>query len=210
MASVFNLYAARMLQFSVCLSACISLNAWADNQKAVTLPSTPVQTERSYDQVISLPQKTELTPRPAIADQAWWVSAGVGGAHVSTYNAFAFNLGVYGSADRFVYGFRYNANKGDCGSDPCHDIRYGNEQALILGSYLDQRHMTWAGAGIARVDSAGGRHPDQQHIDIGLPLEFVFSPPGRYLAPELRVNVDLNKYNSLAMITIGARFGELK
>lgn len=197
MSSVLKRYAARMLQFSTCLYACLSPSAWADETSVATAP---------YGQVISLPEKPARPSDPALADQAWWLSAGIGAAHVSTYNALALNLGLYGSADRFVYGFRYSISRGTC----CRDIRYGNEQALMFGSYLDKRNMTWAGLGIARVDSTGGRHPDQRHIDVGLPLEFVFSPPGRYFAPEFRANVDLNKYNSFAMITVGIRFGQLK
>ncbi|GEM_PF-5928478 len=153
-----------------------------------------------------VPMEQSARPRPPIADEAYWLSAGLGVAHVSTYNAVAYNLGLYGSASRFVYGIRANGTGGLAGND----VRHGNEQALMLGHYLDNRNMTWAGIGVSRVDGVGGRHPDQRDVNVGLPMEFVFSPPGHYLAPEVRFNVDLNKMNSFMMLTLGARFGQLK
>lgn len=154
--------------------------------------------------VIPLEQAKPL-PR-AIADEAFWVSGGLGAAHVSTYNALAYNLGLYGSEGRVVYGARVNGTRGAGGPD----VRYGHEQALMLGHYLDHRNMTWLGIGISRLDGVGGRHPDQREIGVGLPMEFVFSPPGRHVAPELRFNVDLNKMNSFMMFTVGLRIGQLK
>lgn len=193
------------------LLACVlmlsSLPAIAEGQNSAST-STRSGTPAPYAEVIALPSKKRAPP--PIADEAYWFSLGIGAAHISSYNALAYNLGFYGSADRFVYGLRVSGNRGDWSAENGHDVRYGREQALIVGRYLDARNMTWAGIGVSRVDGVGGRHPDQRNVGVGLPMEFVFSPPGRYVAPEVRFNIDLNKMNSVMMLSIGARFGQLK
>src|SRR3569623_442868 len=93
-----------------------------------------------------VPVEQARAPRPPVPDEAYWAAAGLGFAHVITYNSLAYNLGLYGSASRFVYGIRVNGTDGVAQND----VRYGNEQALMLGYYLDHSNMTWAGIGVSR------------------------------------------------------------
>jgi hypothetical protein len=215
MTQVLTRRAPRMLLLSLTI-AVASTSAWAESA-------------RPYEKTVPVSRKPTL-PKPYEHDNQFWLSLGTGAAVVSTYSGFAFNAGLYGSDDRFVYGLRYNATSdlaeafncafqafGDAfsfGSSSSGNCQVGNgtESALMLGGYLDHRHWSWAAIGISRVDGTGEHSPkDQRYIGAGLPIELVFSPPtGRYAAPEVRLNVDLNEKNSFAMLTLGLRLGQIK
>ena len=180
---------------------------------------------RPYDKTVPVVRAAKPA-KPYEHDNQFWLSLGAGGAVVSTYSGFAINGGLYGSSGNFVYGLRHSTTDDVIGSWNCFWDSFpfgssssgncqagsGRESALMLGGYLDRRHWSWAAIGISRVDGTGEHSPkDQRYIGAGLPLELVFSPPtGRYAAPEIRLNVDLNEKNSFAMLTLGLRLGQLK
>jgi hypothetical protein len=192
---------------------------------AAASPVAWAESPQPYEKTVRVNRKPTLL-KPYEHDNQFWLSLGAGAAVVSTYSGFSINAGLYGSSDRFVYGLRYNSTSdvigawncawdgfpfGSSSSGNCQvgDVR---ESALMLGGYLDRRHWSWAAIGVSRIDGTGEHSPkDQRYIGAGLPIELVFSPPtGRYAAPEVRLNVDLNERNSFAMLTLGLRLGQIK
>lgn len=147
---------------------------------AAPVPTIPVKT---------LPRKVAKPKAPPVPDSRFWLSAmgGLGFADDSDLKVSGF--GLYGAGDDMVVGLRARFSEGFGG------IRHGRETALMVGGLIGSRQRAWWALGISsfELERRGDRPDNSYHREvIGLPIEIVYAPHGRFLGIELRAEANVN------------------